>query len=57
MADGRSMTVADVVAKAMDGRLVAPMSSMKGRVLSNGDWPFLTFVRGIGVVIIEIRWW
>ena len=32
-----------------------PMSSMKGRVLSRGGWPFLTFVCGIGVVIIEIR--
>ena len=32
-----------------------PVSSMKGRVLSRGDWPFLRFVCGIGVVIIEIR--
>ena len=31
------------------------MSSMKGRVLSRGGWPFLTFVCGIGVVIIGIR--
>jgi hypothetical protein len=28
-----------------------PVSSMKGRVLSRGGWPFLTFVCGIGVVI------
>ena len=32
-----------------------PVSSMKGRVLSRGGWPFLTFVCGCGVVIIEIR--
>ena len=37
------------------GARVAPMSSMKGRVLSRGGWPFLTFVCGIGVVIIGIR--
>ena len=28
------------------------MSSMKGRVLSRGGWPFLMLVCGIGVLII-----
>jgi hypothetical protein len=32
-----------------------PVSSMKGRVLSRGGWPFLMFVCGVGVVIVGIR--
>jgi len=47
MAEGQSMTtVADVVAQVRDGRLVTPMSSMKGRVMSSGRSMSLTF--GVG---------
>jgi hypothetical protein len=34
-----------------------PVSSMKGRVLSRGDWPLLMLVCGVGVVVIGIARW
>ena len=44
-----------IAAPAAPSSFRPPVSSMKGRVLSRGGWPFLMFACGVGVVIIGIR--